>query len=160
MMTGPRAVCALLLVAGCATAPTTGRPQPFSAQTIPLRFENADAVIPGPFEIGVWAEIEAVLHRRADMTMIRLAIADSIIAEDNRELLWGVYAVVDWTDGRYPTVVVDRLVRWSTRVWSHEFCHVIGGFADGDYLLNACTLWDGPYELPVRPLTHEAQGAA
>ena len=117
-----------------------------------LEFKNARPLIAGPYERGVWSEVEAVLHERADIDAIRLALADSIIDKDKHQLLYGAYAWVDWTDGTYPTVVIDVLVRWNTRVWSHEFCHVIGGFADGDYKLAACVLHDGPYALPERPL--------
>ena len=134
---------------GCAsTAPAAFEQQSQPAQ---LKFNGLRAVVPGAFERGVWGEVEVCLHRAADIDAIRLGLADAILDLEGRRFLYGVYAFVDWPEGTTPTVVVDRAVRYSARVWSHEFVHVLAGVPDGDWLLGACTLIDGPHDLPSRP---------
>lgn len=139
--------------AGCSQSYTERTPLPQSSR---LQFQEPRPLVPGPFELGVWAEVENCLRTRADLRDIRLGTAAEIRDLTTRTYLWGVYAYVNWPDGSLPTVMIDRSVRYSSRVWSHEFVHVIAGVPDGDWRIDACTLPDGPYTLAVRHIPDEA----
>jgi len=131
---------------GCASAHGYGQ-QPQSER---LQFVDIVPIVPGPYELGVWEEMQRCLNIRADITQIRLGIAGQILDLDNAALLWGVYAFVNWPEGSQPSIVVDAGARYSARIWSHEMIHAIGGYPDGDYHLDICVLRDGPHALPVR----------
>ena len=125
-----------------------------------LVFIGLSPIVPTQFLRGLWFDSQSCLQRwDTSIDALRFAVADYIIdreGEDGPELLWGVYANVAFTEGSAVAIVVERSVRYSARVWSHEFGHAIGNLPDGDWKLGVCTLYeDNPAMLPLRPLTDE-----
>ena len=121
-----------------------------------LVFRGLIAVTPTAYVRGLWWDVQHCLQRwDVSPDDVRWGVADAIVDVQGKQLLWGVHANVNWPEGRAASVVVDREVRYSARVLSHEIGHAAGNLPDTDWRLHACTVQDGPYSLPYRPLTDE-----
>jgi len=151
-------LAALWLGATCSSSCTHAQPAPTPrpAEDTTLVFLGIEPFVPDAYVRGVWSVTQHCLQNwDVSPDDIRWGVADAIVDMAGKQLLWGVVAMVGWSQGRTPSIVVDKQVRRSARVLSHEAVHVIADVPDGDWRLDACLIYDGPYILPPRPLTDE-----
>lgn len=151
-------LAALYLGASCADSPCVDAQE--TAATPRLVFRGLEPFVPDAYARGLWYDMQSCAYDWSrGPEDVRWAVANAIVDVETRELLWGVVATIRW-DGHSPemTIVVDRTVRYSARVLSHEIIHVVadvGDTGEGSWKLGTCQLYDGPYDLPERPLTDE-----